>query len=100
MSSGAATPTLAEQFERELEIFRTGAESVIQFLYACLAIHDNLMCAHDGHDSASKSADEVGRILGISVRAMNFHIAGALVKFNVANRTQAVTTAMTLGMLY
>lgn len=32
--------TPAEEFERELEIFRTEAESAIQFLYAYLAIHE------------------------------------------------------------
>ena len=31
--------TPAETFERELEIFRTEAESATQFLYAYLAIH-------------------------------------------------------------
>ena len=50
--------------------------------------------------AAGKTAAEVGRILGISVRTVNFHIAGTLVKFNVGNKTQAVMTAGMLGMLY
>ena len=39
-------------------------------------------------------------ILGISEHTVNFHIASLLVKLNVANKTQAVITAVMLGMLY
>ena len=34
-----STLTVEEQFERELEIFRTEAETAAQFFYAFLAIH-------------------------------------------------------------
>jgi hypothetical protein len=50
VSSAAATPTPGEQFEREPEIFRTGAESTIQFLYAYVAIHDTASRSWDVRD--------------------------------------------------
>ena len=50
--------------------------------------------------AAGKNADGIGLILGISERTVNFLIASALVKLNVANKTQAVITAVMLGMLY
>ena len=50
--------------------------------------------------AAGKTAGEIGLILGISVRTVNFHIASTLVKFKVTNKTQAVITAAMLGMLY
>ena len=50
--------------------------------------------------AAGKTAAEIGLILGISVRTVNFHIASTLVKFNVTNKIQAVMTASMLGMLY
>ena len=50
--------------------------------------------------AAGKTAGEIGLILGISVRTVNFRIASTLVKFNVTNKIQAVMTASMLGMLY
>jgi LuxR family quorum-sensing system transcriptional regulator SolR len=50
--------------------------------------------------AAGKTAAEIGLIVGISERTVNFHIASTLTKFNVANKTQAVVTAVMLGMLY
>lgn len=47
--------------------------------------------------AAGKNADGIGLILGISERTVNFLIASALVKLNVANKTQAVITAVMLG---
>jgi LuxR family quorum-sensing system transcriptional regulator SolR len=50
--------------------------------------------------AAGKTAAEIGLILGIAERTVNFHIASTLGKFKVANKTQAVVTAVMLGMLY
>jgi len=49
--------------------------------------------------AAGKTADEIGRILGISERTVTFHITSSLTKLDVANKTQAVAKAMLLGML-
>jgi len=49
--------------------------------------------------AAGKTADAIGRILGISERTVTFHIASSLTKLNVANKTQAVAKALLLGIL-
>jgi LuxR family quorum-sensing system transcriptional regulator SolR len=49
--------------------------------------------------AAGKTANEIGRILGISERTVTFHISGSLIKLDVTNKTQAVAKATLLGML-
>ncbi len=49
--------------------------------------------------AAGKTADEIGRILGISERTVTFHVTSSLTKLDVTNKTQAVAKAMLLGML-
>jgi LuxR family transcriptional regulator len=49
--------------------------------------------------AAGKTAEEIGFILGISVRTVTFHVTSSLSKLNVINKTQAVATALLLGML-
>lgn len=50
--------------------------------------------------SAGKTTQEIGIILGISERAVTFHVSNCLVKLNVANKTQAVSTATLLDLLF
>ena len=46
-----------------------------------------------------KTSWEIGRILGISVSTVNFHVAGFNRKLEVTHRNQAVVKAMKLGLL-
>jgi LuxR family transcriptional regulator, quorum-sensing system regulator SolR len=49
--------------------------------------------------AAGKTAEDIGRILGIAERTVTFHITSSLTKLDVANKTQAVAKALLLGML-
>ncbi len=49
--------------------------------------------------AAGKTSHEVGVILGISTRTINFHVAGALTKLDATNKTQAVAKAIMLDLL-
>jgi LuxR family transcriptional regulator, quorum-sensing system regulator SolR len=49
--------------------------------------------------AAGKTAEAIGRILGISERTVTFHITSSLTKLDVTNKTQAVAKALLLGML-
>ncbi|WP_458071807.1 LuxR family transcriptional regulator [Rhodanobacter sp. BL-MT-08] len=46
-----------------------------------------------------KTADEIGRILGIATRTVTFHITSTLAKLNATNKTHAVTKAFLFGLL-
>lgn len=46
-----------------------------------------------------KTAWEIGSILTISERTVNFHLQNAMVKFGVHNKTHAAAKAMSYGML-
>ena len=48
---------------------------------------------------AGKTSWEIGRILGISVSTVNFHVAGFNRKLEVSHRSQAVIKALKLGLL-
>jgi LuxR family transcriptional regulator len=47
-----------------------------------------------------KTVAEISIILGISERAVTFHITNCLAKLNATNKTQAVMIAMLLGLLF
>lgn len=47
-----------------------------------------------------KTAFEVGVIIGLTERTVNFHISRVLQKLNATNKTQAAVKAAVLGMLY
>jgi LuxR family transcriptional regulator, quorum-sensing system regulator SolR len=47
-----------------------------------------------------KTSDEIGVILGISARTVNFHITMVLDKLEAVNKTQAVAKAVILDLLY
>jgi len=49
--------------------------------------------------AAGKTSAEIGIILGISTRTVNFHITTALTKLDAVNKTQAVVKAVMLGLL-
>jgi LuxR family quorum-sensing system transcriptional regulator SolR len=49
--------------------------------------------------AAGKTAYEVGRILGITTRTVNFHVARVLEKLNVPNKTQAAVKATILDLM-
>ena len=46
-----------------------------------------------------KTSYEIGRILSISISAVNFHINNAVAKLDTSNKTQAVVKAALLGLL-
>lgn len=47
-----------------------------------------------------KTAYEIGQILTVSERTVNFHINNIVVKFDASNKTQAAVKATALGMLF
>lgn len=47
-----------------------------------------------------KTAYEIGQILAVSERTVNFHINNVVSKFDASNKTQAAVKAATLGMLF
>jgi DNA-binding CsgD family transcriptional regulator len=49
--------------------------------------------------SAGKSDWEIGMILNISPKTVNYHVEKAKKRFGVTTRIQAVMTAMRLGVL-
>jgi len=49
--------------------------------------------------AAGKTSGEIGMILGISTRTVNFHITTALSKLDAVNKTQAVVKALMLEMI-
>ncbi|MCE7951660.1 MAG: response regulator [Xanthomonadales bacterium PRO7] len=49
--------------------------------------------------AAGKTSSETATELGITVRAVTYHVTNLLLKLRVANKTQAVATAMSLGLL-
>jgi len=49
--------------------------------------------------AAGKTSAEIGIILGISTRTVNFHITTVLTKLDAVNKTQAVVKAVMLGLL-
>lgn len=49
--------------------------------------------------AAGKTSGEIGIILGISTRTVNFHITTALMKLDAVNKTQAVVKALMLEMI-
>lgn len=46
-----------------------------------------------------KTAYEIGRILGISERTVNFHVNNLMAKLDVVNKLQAVVKAIMIGLL-
>jgi DNA-binding CsgD family transcriptional regulator len=46
-----------------------------------------------------KTAYEIGQILVVSERTVNFHINNVVTKLGACNKTQAAVKAATLGML-
>ncbi|MGA9334650.1 MAG: autoinducer binding domain-containing protein [Rudaea sp.] len=49
--------------------------------------------------AAGKTSGEIGKILGVSTRTVNFHVNSALAKLNATNKTQAVVKAFLFNML-
>lgn len=47
-----------------------------------------------------KTAYEIGQILAVSERTVNFHINNLVTKFGASNKTQAAVKAIVLGKLY
>ncbi|MFY2557236.1 autoinducer binding domain-containing protein [Corallococcus terminator] len=47
-----------------------------------------------------KTAGDIGAILSISERTVNFHINNALLKLNATNKVQAVVKALALGLIH
>jgi len=50
--------------------------------------------------AAGKTSGEIGIILGISARTVNFHVTSILEKLHAVNKTQAVVKAVLLDLLY
>ena len=49
--------------------------------------------------ACGKTSEEISRILGLSVSAVNFHVRSLLVKLQCCNKTAAVARAALLGLL-
>jgi DNA-binding CsgD family transcriptional regulator len=49
--------------------------------------------------AAGKTSSETATELGITVRAVTYHVTNLLLKLRVANKTQAVVIAMKMGLL-
>jgi len=47
-----------------------------------------------------KTACEIGQILNISERTVNFHVNNVLLKLNATNKVQAVVKAIALGLIH
>lgn len=50
--------------------------------------------------SLGKTSSEIGIILGITTRTINFHVTTILVKLDAVNKTQAVVKAVMLDLMY
>ncbi|MGN6666559.1 MAG: transcriptional activator protein SolR, partial [Trinickia sp.] len=46
-----------------------------------------------------KTACEIGQILNISERTVNFHVNNVLLKLNATNKVQAVVKAIAMGLI-
>lgn len=46
-----------------------------------------------------KTAYEIGVILGLTERTINFHISRSIVKLNACNKTNAVVKAVLMGLI-
>ena len=46
-----------------------------------------------------KTSGEIGMILGISARTVNFHVTAILAKLDAVNKTQAVIKALMFDLL-
>lgn len=49
--------------------------------------------------AAGKTAEEIGKILGITERTVTFHVTSSLSKLDVTNKTQAVAKALLLKVI-
>lgn len=49
--------------------------------------------------AAGKTAEEIGKILGITERTVTFHVTSSLCKLDVTNKTQAVAKALLLRLI-
>jgi len=46
-----------------------------------------------------KTSYEIGMILGLTERTINFHVASAITKLNASNKTHAAVKAVLLGII-
>jgi DNA-binding CsgD family transcriptional regulator len=49
--------------------------------------------------AAGKTSCEIGMILGVTERTVNFHVASAISKLNASNKTHAAVKALLLGII-
>jgi DNA-binding CsgD family transcriptional regulator len=49
--------------------------------------------------AAGKTSCEIGMILGVTERTINFHVASAISKLNASNKTHAAVKALMLGII-
>lgn len=49
--------------------------------------------------AAGKTSCEIGIILGLTERTINFHVARAISKLNASNKTHAAVKAVMLGII-
>lgn len=49
--------------------------------------------------AAGKTSCEIGMILGVTERTINFHVASAISKLNASNKTHAAVKAVVLGII-
>lgn len=49
--------------------------------------------------AAGKTSCEIGMILGVTERTINFHVASVIAKLNASNKTHAAVKAVLLGII-
>lgn len=49
--------------------------------------------------AVGKTSCEIGMILGVTERTINFHVASAISKLNASNKTHAAVKALLLGII-
>lgn len=49
--------------------------------------------------AAGKTSCEIGMILGVTERTVNFHVASVISKLNASNKTHAAVKAVLLGII-
>ncbi len=49
--------------------------------------------------AVGKTSCEIGMILGVTERTINFHVASAISKLNASNKTHAAVKALMLGII-
>lgn len=104
-SAGALSPLELDDVEARLIWLSHTSNSAIANLFAArnMPPHAGELTHREREvlcwTAAGKTSFEIGVILGISTRTVNFHITSILLKLDAVNKTQAVVKAVMLNLL-